>query len=209
MSRAAPITIGQRFGRLVAVRRGPNSHRRVTWHFRCDCGEETIARSDHVRAGLTKSCGCLKRESGFFGTHGMKGTRIYRIWCSMWQRCTNPNEPSFKNYGGRGITVAPEWWEFERFLADMGEPPSSGHSIDRIDNNAGYCKANCRWATPIVQANNRRNVRILEAFGERRSIAQWARAFGLRRTTLHMRLSRGASLEEALGGAGSLFSHGP
>ena len=84
----------------------------------------------------------------------MKGTKIYDCWVSMKQRCLNPKATGYKNWGGRGITVCDEWLGFENFYEDMGDKPV-GLSIDRKDNNKGYCKSNCRWATPTEQANNK------------------------------------------------------
>ena len=92
-------------------------------------------------------------------THGKSKTRTYKIWAGMVQRCTNENVSCFDIYGARGITVAPEWRSFESFLADMGERPD-GMSIERIDNDKGYSKDNCRWATSEAQSQNRRSNRL-------------------------------------------------
>jgi hypothetical protein len=81
--------------------------------------------------------------------------KTYRAWCHMKSRCYNIADISYKDYGARGITVCEDWQQFENFLVDMGEAPQ-GTSLDRKDNNLGYCKENCRWATPIEQSNNRR-----------------------------------------------------
>lgn len=88
-------------------------------------------------------------------THGMAGTPIYQIWASMIQRCTNSKDKDYKDYGARGITVCKEWLKFEAFFSDMGHRPE-GRSLDRRENDKGYSKDNCRWATAVEQANNRR-----------------------------------------------------
>ncbi len=117
-------------------------------------------------------------------------TSTYYSWGSMKTRCTNSNNIKFKSYGGRGITVCDEWMYYENFYKDMGDKPE-GTSIDRIDNNKGYYKENCRWATDLVQANNKRNNLYIEHNGESLTIKQWADKLGIKRSTLSMRYYTG------------------
>ena len=157
------IKAGDKYNRLTAIK---FSHKKGTgqyWLFRCDCGNEKVIYVNDVKSGHTKSCGCLRKGLRRNFKHGMKGTKIYGIWTSMKNRCLNKNNKHYKDYGSRGITVCSEWQGkkgFENFYKDMGDRPEE-KSIDRINNNKGYYKENCRWATWKQQANNRRNIKRL------------------------------------------------
>jgi len=107
--------------------------------------------------------------------HNKSHTPEYKAWSSMRERCHCKTNVNYKNYGARGIGICDEWNEFSRFLSDMGARPSSDHSIDRIDNNKGYCKENCRWATRTQQGNNRRTCYYISAYGVTLSITEWSR----------------------------------
>jgi len=152
MPKSIDIT-GERFGRLVAL----TSVKRngvVRWLCACDCGRTTSATTGMLRMGRHRSCGCLRGKHR--KTHGQTATRTYVTWGNMVQRTTNPKHPRFKDYGGRGILLDPRWLIFENFLEDMGERPPGKFSIERIENDGPYTKANCIWATPSQQMKNRR-----------------------------------------------------
>lgn len=123
----------------------------------------------------------------------------YKAWCHLKERCLNPSHPSYHNYGGRGIGVCDEWRDsFEAFYRDMGPRPSDEHTLDRIDNDKGYCKENCRWATWKEQADNRRTSRHHEIDGKSLAQTDWARANGIPQCTISLRLKRGWGAERAL-----------
>ena len=137
---------GERFGRLVVLGPGPvvGKNRKVL--VRCDCGKTKAVRSDHLRAGRTVACGCYRLER--VTKHGKTGTHIHRLWQAIIQRTQNPNATGFDHYGGRGIDIDPRWvTSFEAFYADVGDPPSTRHQLDRQDNDKGYWPGNVRWAT--------------------------------------------------------------
>jgi hypothetical protein len=151
---------GQRFGRVVAIEPTGEKRWRVSmWRYVCDCGVEKIAAVNSLMSGNIKSCGCLQKELASKAQlkHGMYGTPEYLSWGSMIQRCTNPKNNNFKNYGGRGISVCKSWRDsFESFFQDMGRRPTDT-SLDRIDVNGNYEPENCRWSTALCQARNKQN----------------------------------------------------
>lgn len=156
---------GHRFGRLVAVSIGePHvspSRKQVTWICKCDCGNEVTIQRGALRSGASKSCGCSYKDLGIRKrTARHENNSEYSTWFHLKQRCINPKDKDFNNYGGRGIKVCSRWLNsFDNFFEDMGKKPSDEHSIDRIDVNGDYTAENCRWATPIEQSRNRRNTR--------------------------------------------------
>jgi hypothetical protein len=192
---------GQRIGMLVVLERAPSLKGASTWMCKCDCGTIKRIRGQYLRNGDAVSCGCYVRTMR--KTHGRKtskeGTRdrTYTTFTSMKGRVLNPNNPAYCNYGKRGIKICDEWMEggFLRFLADMGERPL-GTSLDRIDTDGDYCPENCKWSTPIEQAQNRRNSKLLSLQGRTQTLAAWARELNLSRHVLGKKLQSGIMLEE-------------
>ncbi len=183
--------LGQRFIRLVVVKRSTNSEcRHSRWLCLCDCGNKIVVQSNSLKSGNTKSCGCLFREGNntkHDHTRNKRKSKIYKSWENMIDRCTNPNNKDYHNYGGRGITVCKRWMKFTNFLEDM-PGWESGLQIDRIDNNKGYCKSNCRWATPKEQQKNKRNNRLETYDGAIQCVSAWAEEYQISYSTLSKRL---------------------
>ncbi len=129
--------------------------------------------------------------------HGMTGSRTHRVWIAMMSRCHVPSAKAYAAYGAKGICVCNEWHTFENFLRDMGECPD-GMTVDRVDNSKGYERGNCRWATSVEQANNRKSNVLVTFNGVTQSIANWARETGLERKTLEYRIRAGWEVARAL-----------
>lgn len=147
----------ERFGRLQPISRAFVRAGNTYWVCLCECGSKVVVSLPHLTTGHTQSCGCRRAERNY--RHGNSGHRwktgAYRSWDGMVQRCTNPNNSGYKNYGGRGIRVCGEWLDFRNFLRDMGDRPK-GMSLDRINVDGNYEPNNCRWATQSEQNHNRR-----------------------------------------------------
>lgn len=195
---------GGKFGLLFVLKEceSKTKHNQTEWLCLCDCGKTTKVNVAHLNSGHTKSCGCLSRKLSAkrLYRHGGTGTPEHVSWLGMRDRCTRENCVNYKDYGGRGISVCERWYNsFELFLEDMGPKPSKEHSLDRIENNGNYELGNCRWATPVEQANNTSQNKFVSCRGETKTLAQWCREVGLEYSKVFRRLKRGWPTEIALG----------
>lgn len=187
----------KRFGRLVVISRVPNKNGRPRWLCRCDCGSFCEVPSSALRSGNTRSCGCLQKDIASKNStiHGDSKTRLYKIWACIKDRCTNPRNARYADYGGRGISVCDEWHTYIPFREwALSHGYADELSIDRADNNGSYCPENCRWVTRKEQARNKRNNRLING----KPLAQWAEEYGIDRCLLRDRLGYGWPLEKAL-----------
>lgn len=179
--------IGKRIGKLLVVSFEGCRNKKSYWKCLCDCGGIKIIRRSDLVSGNTTSCGCKLK----YRVHGQAYSATYRSWKAMRYRCSNPKNRCYKDYGGRGIAVCERWDNsFENFYADMGERPD-GMTIDRIDNNMGYCPKNCRWATAKEQSRNKQNSKIITALGESLCLADWSKKTGLTKGSINLRLAKG------------------
>lgn len=192
MSRKIDIT-NQRFGRLIA-KSVTRSNGSSYWSCKCDCGNKVVVFLGQLRAGLTKSCGCLQRETigNLRRIHGKSGSRFYNIYKGINKRCNNPKEPGYKNYGGRGIKN--EWKSFKDFSNDMQKTYKNSLTIERINNSGNYSKENCKWATMKEQGNNKRNNHKLKFLGKEMTIAEWSEHLGIKQSVLYRRSGLGWSI---------------
>lgn len=188
---------GQRFGRLIVIRRAAQhwdgSRTRVRWACLCDCGKTPIVMSQGLLNGTTSSCGCYGQETRAKAntTHGKAHTREHKIWGAAKQRCTNPKANAYHRYGGRGIKFCERWFnDFAVFLSDMGACPE-GHSLDRINNNGNYEPSNCRWASHMDQMSNTNQTKYALIDGRKFALSRAAAHLGMPRGTFVYRAKHG------------------
>jgi len=155
--------LGKKFGRWTVLEYAGSGKQKATyWKCLCECGTVRVVKGISLRrsSGNSMSCGCLQKEVAKQQgennkTHGMSKTRTYNSWMHMVMRCNNIKDKNYYRYGGRGIKVCDRWLIFENFLKDMGKCPKK-LTVERKDNNLGYFKENCIWATMTDQVRNRR-----------------------------------------------------
>lgn len=183
---------GRRFGRLCVKEKSLTPYK---WICECECGNKKEVWMYSLINGVTKSCGCISIEKAKGrAIHGKSGTSEHNIWKTMKQRCYNQNLASYKRYGARGIVMDNLWKNsFSNFIKDMGYRPSSKHSIERIDNNKGYSKSNCKWATMKEQCGNRRNSVFITLNGETKRMSEWCEYFCIKLSTVYSRINRNSN----------------
>lgn len=205
MPKSIPLQTGQKFGRLTVVslhhiRKHINKRQLQNKEYylcKCECGNTAVVEKFNL-GRCTNSCGCFDLENK--KKHGHYGTRIYKTWSGIKNRCLNKKNKQYKNYGGRGITICEEWKN--DFMSFYNWAIQNGYkdnlTIDRIENNGNYEPSNCRFISNSAQQRNRRNNRIIEYNGEKNCMVEWADKFGISDNALYMRLYSGWSIERAL-----------
>lgn len=189
---------GQTFGQLTVVQRAGTTRGNALFLCRCTCGGLAEVPGNRLTSGNTKSCGCRKRDRLL--RHNLSRHPLYKTWRAMTDRCTNPGNKQWPDYGGRGITIADDWLGeigLARFIEDMGERPA-GCSLDRINNHGPYSKANCRWATDTQQQRNTRQNIMLTHNGRTACVSEWAALLLLRNDTIFYRLKQGMPMHRVL-----------
>lgn len=210
---------GKKFNRLTVIKFIPASERTArgyNWLCKCDCGNLIKANANKLKNGLQQSCGCLKEEMKYnIGNVNKKykysNKRLYGIYKSMINRCYDTNGREYHNYGGRGITVCPEWLGeygydvFAEWALSTGYDINAKHgecTIDRINVDKGYSPDNCTWKTNKQQQNNRRNNRLLEYKGEIHSMKEWSELLDIPYWKITYHAKRGRTLEQIIGMSG-------
>lgn len=196
--------VGQIYGRLkvesIVSKRNLYGH--IMWLCKCECGNYKEVLSASLRTGKTRSCGCYNDEIRQLTNtiHGHSSrfykSPSYQCWDAIIQRCTNKKHKQYKDYGGRGIVACDRWLDFKLFLQDMGEKPSSSYSIERIDNNLGYYKENCKWATREQQSRNKRNNVWITYNSEKLIITDWANRLKTQPSIIRRSINRGKTFDE-------------
>lgn len=183
------IAVGSKYAALTVVSKAGKRGHDYEWECLCECGTRAFVTGGNLRSGNTRSCGCRRRavSKAMLSRHLKTGTRIHGVWLNMLRRCRDVRNAYYKDYGGRGITVCDEWLAFENFYSDMGDPPE-GMTLDRVDNDKGYCKENCRWASRVEQARNTRKNLFVEIGGVTKTLAEWSAESGLNYPALHARV---------------------
>ena len=178
---------GKKFGKWLVVFQEPNRNGHTAWLCRCECGNRSVVTTGDLRSGKSTQCKpCARMGNGY------RGTKIYRVWGDMMQRCRNPKNPRYARYGGRGIRVCKRWHVSSNFIEwALKNGYKEGLSLDRIDNDKGYRPENCRWSTMLEQGNNRNNNHLFVFDGVTKTVAQWAREYGICRSVLYRRIKLG------------------
>lgn len=184
---------GQTFGNLEVLEFVEVKNHRAYFRCKCKlCGNICVKQGQLITSGKTRSCGCFAKNNTDQTTHGFSKTHLYGVWCNMKRRCYIPKAQNYEFYGGRGIKVCDEWrndylnfhnWAYQNGYAD-------GLTLDRVNTDGDYSPDNCRWVDMKTQNNNKRSNRMITYNGKTQTMHQWAEEYGIKYTTLHMRITK-------------------
>lgn len=194
--RKTKVRSGMIFGDYLVIGFSHKTERNLNyWFCRCKCGNlKCIAATQLTRKERpARQCSSCSRS-----THGKSHTRVHKIWEGMIARCNKEDHKSYSRYGARGISVCQRWMKFENFLEDMGEPPTSKHTLERIDNDKNYEKENCEWKTMTEQNRNKSTNHKLTYKGQTMCISEWAEKTGIHKETIRHRILAGWDVENIL-----------
>jgi hypothetical protein len=193
--RKVMVEVGKIFGQLTVKELLPVIKGHAMAKCICSCGKEYVCRSSGLTSGHNKSCGCRHEDNlkkGLNYRHGMARTRFYKAWYGIIERCENANHERFKDYGGRGITVCPEWHDFKVFYEwAMTNGYREGLQIDRKDNDGPYTPWNCRWVTQIQNSRNKRTTKFITINGVTKTLIEWSETAGIASGTIMTRIKNG------------------
>ena len=191
--------LGQKFTRWSVVDVSEKKKRRTAWKVRCDCGKISCVATNNLTTGKSKSCGCLQREKSkqHLTKHGQRYTPLYRRWLGMRSRCSI-KAPQRKDYYDRGIGVCSEWDNFMNFKKDMGGSFKQELTLDRIDNNKGYFKENCRWVDRETQNNNQKRSHRVKHKGNEYTIREFCEKYNLVYNTIRRKVIQGVDVTKLI-----------
>ena len=201
---------GEKYNKLTVLKRVKNQKKSTMWLCECDCGNKVIVSAGNLKNNHTTSCGCYAKQNSKsrmqnkqnpMYKHGLYNTRINEIWNAMKKRCYLKSHMAYSSYGGRGITICDEWLNRENGFVNfynwaMDNGYQDNLSIDRINVDGNYEPNNCRWVTTEEQQNNKRNNRIIEYNGEKKTLAQWSKIYGINYKTLLSRIRSKKTTQE-------------
>lgn len=194
---------GQRIGQVIYLQEVAPLNKKRMGEFQCFCGNVFITQFGSIKSGNTQSCGCIHKKQLVERNikHGLSAHPIYATWSRMKDRCLNPKNPQFYDYGGRGISICDEWrYDVVKFHEwSISNGWEEGLEIDRFPNiNGNYEPTNCRWATEVQQQNNKRSNRLITYNKETKTLTEWAKERGLTFSALQHRLNRNWPISKAL-----------
>ena len=193
---------GSRYGLWTVIGYAESSrHGDRMYQCVCECGRENKVSARQLQSGRSACCGCVgaKRHAEKFTTHGQSDSKLYKVWSSMKRRCSAPDDPSYCNYGGRGIVVCDEWKTFIPFHAwALLSGYREGLTIESINNDKGYSPDNCEWIPKPQQSKNTRHCVMISYEGHTLNISDWAKRLGVPYARIQSRLKKGWNIKSAL-----------